>query len=456
MDRYACIAKGTFCPGTHVLSSKVRGTVAGSKMKNAAPLGRGCVVPKAGHSAGSTCEDCRFPVMTCVPAKDAGTVVISAPSLAHAGAADKTATQTADTRFVCLTWSVPCVCAVPQDTAASNFAALHAPCSHWSEATPQHTHASIALARWLLVPLSSGRDRSWCRHLLQRHHLGSRCPGGRRGSPRPRAQGSTLRSQNSGMRHSRSCVPAGAARAHQPRCHSAPGARRRASGQALPFWLLLCNRGGMDGEPKARHPLCACMHPFALLRGHNPPLQSDTEIPPTPDVVLPAGHGVQVVSCRPTSAGLPGLKVPTAQACPRCSTKKQTSEQLRHACATTEPSSRDAQTQPDCMQLLVSLPAAHEPKPRTRHRRPGGHQHVCAALGGESCCRGSTASGTGLPPQCFFEPQGWPPWESTASASVRLSAPDPSAAPAAGSAAACACLLLSPRARRGSVASRSQ
>lgn len=117
---------------------------------------------------------------------------------------------------------------------------------------------------------------------------------------------------------------------------------------------------------------------------------------------------------------------------------------------------REAQTQPNCMELLVSLPAVHEPMSRTRHLRPGGHQHVCAALGGDSCCRGSAVSGTGLPPQCFLEPQGWPPWESTASASVRLSASDPSAAPAAGSAAACACLLLSLRAGRGSVASLSQ
>lgn len=205
MDRYACIAKGVFCPGTHVLRSKVRGTVAGSKMKNAAPLGRGCVVPKAGHSSGSTRVDCRFPVTTCMPAKDAGTVVISAPRLAHAGAADKTVAQTADTRCQCSTADVHLLCAVPQDTAASACPALHAPCSLWSEATPQHTHASIAQAWWLLVRLLSGRDRSWCRHLLPHHHLYSTSLGGRRGSPHPHGQGSTLRAQNSGMRHSRSC-----------------------------------------------------------------------------------------------------------------------------------------------------------------------------------------------------------------------------------------------------------
>lgn len=91
--------------------------------------------------------------------------------------------------------------------------------------------------------------------------------------------------------------------------------------------------------------VCACVHPFALLQGHNPPLQSDTLIPPTPEVVLPAGHEVHVVSCSPTSAGLPGLYMPTAQ--DYSSTKKQTSEQLRRRgcmCVTTEPSSSQRST----------------------------------------------------------------------------------------------------------------
>jgi hypothetical protein len=146
--------KGTFCPGTHVLSSKLRSTVAGSKMKKAAPLGRGWVVPKAGHSSGSTCADCRFPVMTCVPAKDAGTVVISPPSLAHAGAAGRAATQTADHSSSV----AECKC----DTAwlccrdrHCCFSLCCLACALLAKQKPQHTHASIALARLLLAPSSS-------------------------------------------------------------------------------------------------------------------------------------------------------------------------------------------------------------------------------------------------------------------------------------------------------------
>lgn len=161
-------------------------------MKNAAPLGRGCVVPKAGHNSGSTPEDCRFPVMTCVPAKDAGTVVISAPSAAHAGAADKTATQTADTSCQMLNWKcAPPVCCLARHCCVS-FGCLA--CSLLPQAT-QRTHASIAQARWLLVPLSSGQSRSWCRYLLLHHLLCSMSPAGIAGSPHPRAQGSTLRTQ---------------------------------------------------------------------------------------------------------------------------------------------------------------------------------------------------------------------------------------------------------------------
>lgn len=55
------------------------------------------------------------------------------------------------------------------------------------------------------------------------------------------------------------CGTAGVAQAQQPRCCSALGARRRACGQALPFWLRLCHRGRVDGEPKAWQPLCVCV-----------------------------------------------------------------------------------------------------------------------------------------------------------------------------------------------------